>query len=175
MEKRAILVWEQTDWVRFGGETARWITGGRQSRAARRVSCWKESGRCGRLWEAGVAGFPKDVALPYLAIAIRNSLRACTFPAALPPVVLGVGSLRGFSVPTVSAGVVWVKPDGQPWEFVVPGLQTGRSACGRWWREDVAARGAPQSLVYSDAGYLEHLVVLAVVSWREQEAIIRLF
>lgn len=70
------VIWEWTDWVRFGRETGRWITCGRQSEAAWRVSRWEESRRCGRLWEEKVAGVPKDIALPYVAIAIRNSLRA---------------------------------------------------------------------------------------------------
>lgn len=41
--------------------------------------------------------------------------------------------------------------------------------------KEVAAGGAPQILVYSDAGDLEYLIVPAVFSWRKQEAIIHCF
>lgn len=93
-ETGILLVCEQTDWVRFGRETGRWITCGRcKSEAAWQVSHWEESRRCGRLWEEKVAGFPKDIALPCIVIAVRNSLHVHVFPATLPVGCLEVSLL----------------------------------------------------------------------------------
>lgn len=57
---------------------------------------------------------------------------------------------------------------------MVLGLQLA-TLCVRVSSEDVAPGGAPQILIYSDTGYLEDLVVLAVFSLRKQEAIIYCF
>lgn len=46
---------------------------------------------------------------------------------------------------------------------MVLGLQSA-ALCARVNSEDVAPDGAPQILVYSDTGYFEHLIVLAVFS-----------
>ena len=47
--------------------------------------------------------------------------------------------------------------------FMVLGLHSATLRV-RVSSEDVAPGGAPQILIYSDAGYLEHLIVLAVFS-----------
>lgn len=171
-ETGTILVWEQTDWVRFGGETGRWITCGRESKAAWQVTWWEESRRCGRLWEEKVAGFPKDVALPCVAITTRNSLRMHMFPAALPAGCLGVSLLEVSG--TFGSHYFCRNHVGKTWQsavgFMVLHLQSAtlrvRVNC-----KDVAPGGAPQVLIYSDTGYLEHLIVLAVFSWRKQAII----
>lgn len=168
-ETGTILVWERRDWVRFGRETGRWITCGRESKAAWQVTRWEECGRCGRLWEEKVAGFPKDIALPCVAIATRNSLRAHIFPAALPAGCLGVslwevlGIFGSHYFCRNGVGKTWHSAVG----FMVLDLQSAALHV-HVNHEDVAPGGAPQVLIYSDTGYLEHLILLAVFSWREQ-------